>query len=389
MADNTKIEWTTHTFNPWRGCTKVSPGCANCYAETLSGRNPKTLGVWGPNGTRVVAAQAMWKLPLKWEREAAAAYDDWHAHGMDEGPPPERPRVFCASLADVFEDWQGPMHESNGENWWIGKDVKRIGGMDDARLRLFALIDATPNLDWLLVTKRPENVLRMTYDAWCKKVPGHVSQNEGDGRHWDWPKNVWLGTSIENQAAADERIPHLLAVPAAVRFLSVEPLLGPVDLCRWLPAGRANWQCQKCKGFQKTYEQCQHCKADREYLTGSHVANKRIPNGWENRQPIDWVIVGGESGHGARPCDVAWIRSIVQQCKAAGVPCFVKQMGSRCLQEPAGGDANHPHYNPFGWRDEFRGLSHHGGWLHTADRKGGDMAEWSEDIRVREFPVQG
>jgi len=339
MAENSKIEWTHATFNPWRGCTKISPGCANCYAETMSGRNPKTLGVWGPQGKRVVAAEAQWKLPLKWDRAAKEAG--------------ERHRVFCASLSDVFEDWQWPMvdsrdrqlvHTPNGWHPCDRESLESASGvtMQDVRQRLFDLIDATPNLDWLLLTKRPENVLKMTYDAWTTKVVGHVSQNEGDGRHWNWPHNVWLGVSVENQQRADERIQHLLRVPAAVRFLSIEPLLGPVDL-----------------------RQVRAHEGHRDLLFvgdegGFEYAGTR-------RNFIDWVIVGGESGHGARPCNAAWIRNIVQQCKEAGVPCFVKQMGA----QPRFGEALMPNTDgKYPWND----------------RKGGDMSEWPADLQVREFP---
>lgn len=190
-----KSNGVTIRFNPWRGCTKVSRGCANCYAEAGSKRNPAVLGVWGDAGTRVIASESYWRLPLKWDRQAAKAG--------------ERRRVFCASLADVFEDRPE---------------------LVSPRQRLFRLIGDTPYLDWLLLTKRPENVLRMTHDEWCPPVPGHVSQNAGDGHSWKWPSNVWLGVSVEDQQRADERIPILLQTPAAVRFLSCEPLLGPLDL---------------------------------------------------------------------------------------------------------------------------------------------------------------
>lgn len=231
MAENSNISWTTHTFNPVRGCTKVSDGCKNCYAETMSKRNPKVLGIWGDKGTRVVASEDMWRKPVAWDREA-----------QNVG---ERHRVFCASLADVCEDrpeWNAP------------------------RIRLKNLIRETPHLDWLLLTKRPENYLRLFWGP----------------EQGVWPSNVWAGTSVENQEAADKRIPHLLKCPAAIRFLSCEPLLGPIDLV------------DKTRTYRPAIE-------------------------------VDWVIVGGESGPGARPCNVAWIRDIVGQCKAAGVATFVKQ----------------------------------------------------------------
>lgn len=302
MATATKTQWTTHTFNPWRGCTKVSPGCANCYAEQLSRRNPAVLGEWGPQGVRVVAAESYWRQPLAWDRAAAKAG--------------ERRRVFCASLADVFED----------------RDE-----LAAPRRRLARLIWDTPHLDWLLLTKRPENANRMIYEMWFEDA--------------EWPKNYWLGVSVENQAAADERIPLLLQTPAAVRFLSVEPLLGPVNLAPWLspPAfpdgryeagpGRPVYGCDDSDPFS--------------------VAIKPIT--------VNWVIVGGESGPNARPCDLAWVRSIVKQCHDAGVACFVKQLGSR----------------PF---DSFYRSGVADQRLHLRDKKGGDPSEWPEDLCVREFP---
>lgn len=223
MAKETKIEWCDHTFSPWRGCTKVSAGCANCYAETQSHRNPKALGVWGDDGIRVIAAESAWREVERWNRKA--------------GRDGVRRRVFCGSMCDVCEDRPE---------------------LVEPRDRLRGLIDVTTHLDWLLLSKRPENYFEMFGDPWDH----------------DWPSNVWAGTSIENQETADNRIPELVTIPAMVRFLSCEPLLGPID---------------------------------------------------PRRAGIGWVIIGGESGPKARPCNVEWIRSIVQQCKTAGVPCFVKQ----------------------------------------------------------------
>jgi protein gp37 len=239
MGTETGIEWCDHTFNPWSGCTRVSPGCDNCYAATMALRAPGTFGSWEPGAPRKRTSERNWKQPLAWNRAAAAA-------GV-------RRRVFCASLADVFDN-QVP------EDW---------------RADLFHLIARTDNLDWLLLTKRPQNIAKM--------LPQAASD------HWaawgeGWP-NVWLGTTAENQAEADRRIPHLLAVPAKVRFLSCEPLLGPVDL-RAVSWGHSN-------------------------------ALHRI----------DWVIAGGESGAGARPMHPAWARRLRDQCDAAVVPFFFKQWG--------------------------------------------------------------
>ena len=257
MAENSKIEWTDHTFNPWRGCTKVSPACDLCYAETMSKRNPAVLGVWGKYGTRAIAAESYWKLPEQWNRKAEK-----------EGV---RKRVFCASLADVFEG-----NDTMPESAW--PDVYR------ARYRLFDLIQATPHLDWLLLTKRPELVTSTLSD---QGIYGTLSKVM---------PNVWIGTTVENQKYADERIPHLLKIPAKVRFLSIEPLLGPID-------------------FYKT----------------SEVWPPDVNHPWRNEpilHGIHWVIVGGESGgQKARPMDPAWVRSLRDQCVSAGVPFHFKQWG--------------------------------------------------------------
>lgn len=267
MGKDTKIEWATDTFNPWRGCTKVSEACRNCYAETQAKRNPGVLGIWGDKGTRVVASEATWREPLKWDREAKAA-------GV-------RRRVFCASMADVFEDWQSEMCDSRGRKlYWDDYDDWHTEGapstplvMQDVRRRMFGLAEVTKNLIYLLLTKRPENVRNMVPSSWLEA----------------WPENVWIGTTVENQQAADERIPHLLRVPAKVRFLSCEPLLGPINL---IPHRNAN---------------------------GAVVISQGIN--------ADWVIAGGESGPHARPTHPDWFRSLRDQCQAAGVPFFFKQWG--------------------------------------------------------------
>jgi len=306
MGKDTKIEWATHTFNPFRGCTKVSEGCRNCYADAMSHRNPSVLGVWGPNGTRVVAADAAWKEPLKWNRAAKEAG--------------ERHRVFCASLADVFEDWQGPMIDSGGQpindadGWYSPLVERRPLTMQDVRRRLFELIDSTPNLDWLLVTKRPENITRMMpakfeYDhaASCELA---ASVETPVVRH-----NVWIGTSVENQQAADERIPRLLTVPARVHFLSCEPLLGPVDLTS-LNIGD---------------EPCEEC-GEVPLINCLHIPNMRCSCCVEGAESLawhrlDWVIVGGESGPNARPMHPKWARSLRDQCVHADARFHFKQWG--------------------------------------------------------------
>lgn len=180
MAENSKIEWTDHTFNPWMGCTKVSDGCKHCYAEQMMDKHWNKVR-WGPQGVRVKTSEAIWRKPYKW--------DESHVEGQ------RRQRVFCASLADIFED------NPQVEEW---------------RKHLFFMIECTTNLDWLLLTKRPQNVLQMVPQRWLASGA--------------FPRNIWMGTSVENQKAADERIPHLVKVPAVVKFLSCEPLLERVEL---------------------------------------------------------------------------------------------------------------------------------------------------------------
>lgn len=289
MAENTKISWCHATFNPWRGCTKVSEACANCYAETMSKRNPAVLGVWGPQGTRVVAAEAAWKKVEAWNRAAEKTG--------------ERRRVF-PSLCDPFEDWTGPMLDSDGRILWCAEGEKWKGvdpkyhkidpwhplTMSDVRRRLFDLIDRCEWLDFLLLTKRPENAERMMPPYF----PGGYIAEAGSMNQEGPRPNVWLGVTVENQEQADKRIPHLLKTPAAVRFLSMEPLLGPVNLCT---CGLAN--------------------ADGRF---GHATDCRL-------RFIDWVITGGESGPNARPSHPDWFRSLRDQCQAAGVAFFFKQWG--------------------------------------------------------------
>ena len=246
MGEATKIEWCDATFNAWVGCTKVSPACDHCYAEGWAKRTGHPE-LWQGDRRRTTASN--WREPIKWNKRAAA-----------EG---RRLRVFCSSLADVFDN-QVP------EEW---------------RADLWRLIDETPSLDWLLLTKRPQNAGKMIREARRAVLGGRVADEH---LLWPWP-NVWLGTTVENQGEADRRIPHLLAVPAKVHFLSCEPLLGPLDLARWLG---------------------------------------RTAAGRFHAEPIiDWIITGGESGPGARPAHPDWFRSLRDQCAAAGVPFFFKQWG--------------------------------------------------------------
>jgi protein gp37 len=285
MAEVTKIQWTDHTFNPWRGCTKVSEGCKFCYAEKQAKRNPKVLGIWGPQGTRPIASPSYWNQAYAWNEAAKR-----------EGVPH---KVFCASMADVCEDRDDLLQP---------------------RSLLKDLIESTPYLIWQLLTKRPEHFLRFF---------GDLADEEGQ-----WPDNVWPMTSVENQDQADIRIRHLLKVPAKIRGLSVEPLLGPIEF---------------------DYIQLQY---------------------------ISWVIIGGESGPNARPCQIEWIRKIVKQCKTAGVSVFVKQLGARIVDFDTTSADTFP--EEMCWPEGTKTNIHS---VLLKDHKGGDPAEWPPDLRIREFPI--
>jgi protein gp37 len=244
MGENSKIEWTHHTFNPWWGCTRVSPACKNCYAEAWSRR--LGLEIWGGRSPRRLFSDEHWRQPFRWNRDAEAAGS--------------RRRVFCASMADLFENRRD---------------------LDAWRARVWELVSATPWLDWLLLTKRPEVVRKL--------VPWTTV----------WPDNVWLGTTAENQHWAAKRIPALLDLPAAIHFVSCEPLLGPLDLRPWLAT----------------------------------VSTARAR--------LNWVIVGGESGARARPMHPEWAIGLRDQCAEYAVPFHFKQWGQ---WSPAAGSrgASHP-----------------------------------------------
>ncbi len=306
--EHSRIEWTDHTFNPWRGCTKVSPGCEHCYAETLSRRNPAVLGTWGRGRPRVRAIEATWRQPLRWNGQAAQ-FLRCHAcgwRGLRDAsavcPTPGcltffsemasvRQRVFCASLAD-----------------WLDDEVLIEWFVD-----LLSLIYRTPNLDWQLLTKRPQN--------WAPRLAAAIESHYRRPKLWtkdhvwfrqwmiDWsnvhkgpphplvqpPANVWVGTTVEDQTRADERVPILLSIPATVRFLSCEPLLGPVDLT-------------EINGALSSWGRVSAC--DAVWPGGLHL-----------------VICGGESGNEARPMHPDWARLLLDQCAGADLPFFFKQWG--------------------------------------------------------------
>jgi protein gp37 len=258
MAETTAIEWTDATWSPWEGCQKVGPGCDHCYAEGMNRWLRKGVN-WGPGAPRRTYSDEHWAKPLRWNASAQAL--------IEVLGPGERKKVF-PSVCDPFDNAAPP-----GERERFGR-----------------LILATPHLTWLLLTKRIGNASAM--------LAGMFPEGQ--------PDNVWLGATVVNQEEADRDIPKLLAVPARVRFLSIEPMLGPIYL-RSLPMGPLTAQ-----------------SIGLSPRSGDHFdpLHPRLPRG-----RIDWVIAGGESGPGARPMHPGWARSLREQCAAAGVPFLFKQWG--------------------------------------------------------------
>jgi protein gp37 len=298
MSQESKIEWTDATWNPVRGCTKISPGCAHCYAETLAERFRGVKGHPYEQGfdLRLVPEKLM--EPLKWKKPR---------------------RVFVNSMSDLFHD----------------------GVPDEYIDKVFAVMALCPQHTFQVLTKRAERMMdycsqvhRISQVVANGYLPLNLPSPPFPGREWYLPlANVLLGVSVEDQKRADERIPLLLQTPAAVRFLSCEPLLGPLKINPL---------------FIRPIE-------------GTSQHGQRF---------IDWVIVGGESGSGARPFVMDWGISIIKQCRAAGVAVFMKQVGSNpCIREGV----------------SARGITT-SVWGPISNPKGGDPAEWPEDLRVREFP---
>ena len=281
---NSNIEWTDHTFNPWMGCTKVSPGCDNCYAEARMDKRLHKVQ-WGPGNPRQRTSEKYWKEPTEWNKQRfmQCAVCGWR--GAAAAPvigcgkcgsielDDTRAKVFCASLADVFDN--------------------EVPGL--WRQHLMSLVARTPNLDWLFLTKRIGNARKMLTEA---------SMHDGllltADDQYQPPANLWIGATITSQAEADRDIPKLLATPAAKRFLSMEPLLGPVDITKHFFGYCPEHDFPGGFCLQRDHAGVQH---------------------------IDWVIVGGESGPGARPMHPDWATSLRDQCQAAGVPFLFKQWG--------------------------------------------------------------
>ena len=343
------IEWTDATWNPVVGCTPVSPGCLNCYAATMARRlekmrKPEYQPRDGIRIAEVKAGRAVFTGEVRCLDDRLAMPLRWR-----------KPRlVFVNSMSDLF-------HEAVPFEF-----VDKV----------FAVMALCPQHVFQVLTKRPERMAEYLNTpgrggfiwADASQIDGRLEDEEADVPYASTHSNVWLGTSVENQATADERIPHLLRCPAAVRFLSCEPLIGSVDLSAFM-------------GGQ--YVGLPGDVVHPNYNFGLH-----------------WIIVGGESGAHARPCNVEWIRWVVKQCQGAGVPCFVKQVGRKpFLKDHAYCPTCREWHHERGW--DCAGL---GPWLECRrcgkrvktrtgapqrlnNRKGGDPTEWPADLRVREMPA--
>lgn len=296
MSTTTGIEWTDTTWNPVTGCTKTSPGCDHCYAEQITNR------FHGTNSFATVTLHPQrLDAPLRW-RSAR--------------------RVFVNSMSDLFHP--------------------RVP--DEFLTRVFAVMATTPRHTYQILTKRHARMRSLL-------SPGQVGTagffndikeampewTHPDPQGWPLP-NVWLGVSVEDQKRAQSRIPALVQTPAAVRFLSCEPLLGPVDLGAWLGS------LHRCPG---------------ELMAPGSVPARAHTIDCCTSPALDWVIIGGESGPGARPMHPDWAHALLTQCQAAGVAVFVKQLGTAWAQ-------THGHYR--------------------TDRKGADPTQWPAALRVRDYP---
>ena len=317
MSDNSAIEWTDATWNPVRGCTAISPGCAHCYAETFSERFRGVKDHPYEQGFDLRLVPAKVREPLSWTRPR---------------------RVFVNSMSDLFQD----------------------GVPETFILDIYSTMQEVHWHTYQVLTKRHER---------ARDVLRWVERKFADaGQAFPLP-NVWQGVSVENQEWADERIPVLMQTPAAKRFISAEPLLGPIDI-----VGQLVGPCARC-GMSDL-----ECAALRSEAGGDDGACCPL---CRHHNSLDWVIVGGESGAGARPFDVAWARDIVKQCRGAYVPVFVKQFGARPYDGAAAEPTGNFRTDPDTGRRQYQVKMNALGLRH---KKGGDMGEWPDDLRVREFP---
>jgi protein gp37 len=335
--NKTAIEWTDFSSNPLKfrdaktnqivwGCVKVSPGCAACYSEALALRYKR--------GKLFNSANMRELKPFMCEDELREMRTKKKAGGVEVSGK----RCFVGDMTDLFGEWV-------------------TDGMLDS---LFRAMADRKDVTFQILTKRAERMQKYFANRW----------GTFGGQYYPPPPNIHAGVSVEDQPRADKRIVELLQTPAAVRFLSCEPLLGPINLER-LSDGKNGWT--DCLGGVWGHGFSSDHEGD---------GTEDIPDGTTGDGIISWVIIGGESGPGARPCNIEWIRDIVRQCKAASVPCFVKQLGSRPFVREEGyphiaGDVRKPHLEGDGFGNYYVTLK---------DKKGGDMSEWPADLRIREFP---
>ena len=405
MALNSKIEWTDHTANFWWGCEKIAPGCKHCYADSLGSRYHPDAKHWGGEATGAVrkwikGTAAMLRKLEREERIGKTMYDRIDAGycpstnelslWLDANPAnsPQKfsrigkilesledrglitgnkgnpggwliesdyrpPMVFVNDMSDLFEDFGGAVVDHTGKRL-SRDDPYRWLTLDDLRREAFQLIDECPHLVFQVLTKRPENV-RCMWLPETEHMPDSLPHD-----HLPHRDNVHLGVSISDQETADKNIPRLLKCRdlAGKLFVSYEPALGPVDFTR-IKVG----DCPRYNCLSGTFE-----------LIGYRPFGPAPPR-------IDQVIIGGESGPNARPCDLQWIRDAVRQCKAAGVACFVKQLGANASANDVI-DAADYFPQPVRLSPGSRpGVAR----VHLKHPKGGDMNEWPDDLRVREF----
>lgn len=339
MSDATAIPWCDSTWNPWWGCTKVSPGCLNCYAETWAARIGEKTGQtvnWGKEEPRRRSSNAVWQSPLYWNDRPYVC--DKCGRSYPEPLSDQRPCVKPSTLEDphgclgttshnrrIFTLSMGDMFDPEVDMEW--------------KVEAWDTISKCGRLTWLIVTKRPE--------LFRDEISGAIDWNEENRPNMEgsreltlwlhnWigghepPKNVWMLTSVEDQLRADLRVPALLQIPAVIRGLSVEPILEDINFSK----------C--CSQF---------------------IAQ-------DGRSSIHWVIVGGESGNKARKCDINWVRNVRNQCLAAYVPVFIKQLGSNPWMDPKE-------------LEEWRKSPH---YRALTDRKGERMHQWPLDLRIRQWP---
>ncbi len=366
MGDNSAIEWTDATWNPVRGCTKVSPGCKRCYAERFAERFRGVPGHAFEQGFDLKLVPEMLDAPLRWKRPRLVFVNSMSDLFHAAIPKEYIAAVFGVMAASPQHTFQVLTKRAAGmRSWfeWMAQADQVGDGIHAAVTEMFGI----PELNRAMLGDKA-----LTDDESTKW--DHLIEDAPD-----WPlSNVWLGTSVEEQQRAEERIPHLLECPAAVRFLSAEPLLGPLNLSPWLSGSRTFHVSLSVEGAlrNRSYDglvgddgnPLSRAKAEQELRAASLNGVKLIKasecddfdpdkgcRGHRNPR-LDWVIVGGESGPGAREIDLDWVRDIRDQCRDAGVALFVKQLGTRWAR------------------------------ANGADTKGTSFALWPEDLRIQEMP---